>query len=347
MIDSSSQSHKLFVERFIDTKLLGNRLMKFPYLRMYFENSINTCVLSPPYYCHYMGWRLGTWTDERPFEVFNELIGICSNFTNWDRSKKKGQFSSCAFGEYWSLLWELQVAYFFSKAGGEVSWMASGPDFKVKYNGHEFFVECTTLRKSFELNSFIEEIFRELGRDIRVNHRWFVPFTLPKGKDANVFLDEMFRPYLDSGYLNNKRDEAKNRYPFLLPVPDGTTNLYIYLEGDDTKDYISDIVPNIAGDPESYIDVMLREVIKNKSTSNSLMDNRPNLLAINFLLSAEFQMATDRQHCLKYSMPKIDLGDSLDAILYSACGITDEVECPTIFSLMDSHIVRKFPHSAG
>lgn len=23
---------------------------------------------SPPYYCHYMGWRLGTWSDEAPFE---------------------------------------------------------------------------------------------------------------------------------------------------------------------------------------------------------------------------------------------------------------------------------------
>src|SRR3970282_938685 len=111
-------------------------------------------------------------------------------------SKKNGQLSSCAFGEYWSLLWELQMAYFFFKAGGEVSWLSKGPYFKVKYKNQELFVECTILRKSFEIELFMEEIFNKLGNDIHINHIYFIPFTLPKDKDTNGFLDEIFRPYL-------------------------------------------------------------------------------------------------------------------------------------------------------
>lgn len=278
-----------------------------------------------PFYCHYLAIRLGTWRDESLFQFFDCLIQHGKSLPGW---KGKGsQVASLDYGEFFGLIWELQVARSLSGLQGvsQVEWFDNngGPDLKVTTGkAGEFYVECTTYRKSFALALFIEDMLRLIDEHLTIDHIPCITFKLPNdlGKQE-CLLNQIFDPLLDDQYLNRIRQEANQAYP-VHTYRNETINLYIELEGNGV--YSPDRV-NASGRPEDYLRISINESIANKAGSRQLgrAGNMPNLLAVNYLLSADFQMAISRQRDLGQDIPWPDQSNmqNIDALALFACGI--------------------------
>ena len=77
----------------------------------------------------------------------------------------------------------MQVAkYFHQKRGVTVEWykQKSGPDLSIQYDDKTFYVECYNFSKSFTVEVYMAELFREISSDIKVDHQSFLNFSLPK-----------------------------------------------------------------------------------------------------------------------------------------------------------------------
>jgi hypothetical protein len=225
------------------------------------------------------------------------------------------------------------VAKFFSnKEGIDIEWMKSGPDLKVIMERGVFYVECYTYRKSFGIKEFIEELLHRINPQIRVTHVPCTPFSLSKGPNCTeAFLDELFRPYLDPVFLESKVREAHKEYPILLPKPNFADNLQIYLEGNEPTNYVPGKLKMCTGDPEIYLRHAIKEALDNKRKSNRLQNYHPNLIAINYLLDTDFQMAFHRQKDLHKAIPLPDLGTPFDAVLLAACGIDEFLSMDRVY----------------
>jgi hypothetical protein len=287
-----------------------------------------------------MAWRLGTWRSDHLFENADLLLGIGAALPNW--KVERSILRTCEYSEYWSLLWQLQVAKALADRGAEPRWNQR-PDLACTHDGVTFYVECTSLKKSFGMREFVADVFSHIDSNIRVNQAWWLPFSLPqRGEAADAFLDELFRPYLHRGFLQQRRREAATEYPVVLPVPEGMQNLRLVLEGPDVTNYKPD--ENAQGDPDTYLGVMVREAVNNKRTKNNLPQSRPNALAVSFLISQQFQAAHDRRIALGNLPPEPDLGTELDAVLYSWCGIDEQLRDDNVLLFVrdESHPLTKF-----
>ena len=321
-------AHRIFIGRYIDWEKVRERLICYKHIGAYYcIKDFQHCSDRSPYYCHYLAWRLGTWRDETLFEFFDNLLANGTLLENW--SSNRNLLKSCNFDDFWGLVWQLQMAKFFLDTDGvEVKWMRSGPDLKVITKGGTFYVECYTYRKSFGIKEFIEELFYQVNRKIKVKHVSCTKFSLPKDRDdIERCLDEIFRPYLDQAFLESKIIEAQEEYPVLLPKPRGVNNLEIYVEGDDPTNYVPGRLKMGSGDSNLYLNHTIREALNNKRNSNQLKNHHPNLLAVNYLLDADFQMTFRHQKSQGKSIPLPNLGPEFDAVLLTACGID---ECVSI-----------------
>jgi len=337
-------SHPILIQRYLDWDRVEKRLNKFPHIQNHFPKDVlEKGVDTPPYYCHYMAWRLGTWPNgcENLFKFFDKLLDIASGLKNWE-SEFRSFKSNCEFAEFWSLLWQLQVAQFFLQSG-EVSWNSQGPDISVRTKHGTFYVECYTYRKSFGMENFIEELMRKIDGNIRVEHQPNLPFTLPSDSNRDQFLDELFRPYLSPKYLENKREEARQSWPVDLHVPASARNFRVYLEGSSDA-YAPGL--NASGDPRKHLEDAISKGINHKSNnkkiSNSLDKYRPNILAINYLLSPDFQMSCSALEVTDEKLPAIDFGKSLDAVLLAACGIDCELSSKEPLSIFTHYSKEDF-----
>ena len=93
------------------------------------------------------------------------------------------------------------------------------------------------------------------------------------------------------------------------------------VEGSDADKYVPGRVPSATGNPEVYLKHAMEEALNNKRNSNRIVDHRPNLLVINYLLDKGFQMALNRQRDLGLKMPTPEFGATFDMVLFAACGI--------------------------
>jgi len=190
----------------------------------------------------------------------------------------------------------------------------------------------------------VADLFSHIDSNIRVDHTRWIPFSLPRGTKADAFLDELFRPYLHRSFLQQLRRKAATEYPVVLPVPVEVQNLCLFLDGTDVTTYKPG--KNAQGDPDTYLDVMVREAVNNKRSENNLPLSRPNALAASFLISNQFQAAHDRRTALGELLPEPDLGTELDAVLYSWCGIDEQLgdDSVLLFVRDESHPLTKvFP----
>jgi hypothetical protein len=145
---------------------------------------------------------------------------------------------------------------------------------------------------------------------------------LPKNNEAlDRFLDELFSPYLDPSFIEGKVKEAEAEYPVILYAPKKNENFLVYLEGKNPDKYVAGRLPPGAGNQMKYIQHCLKEAIGNKSCENRLKDCHPNLLAVNFLLGVDYQLAESHRRYLNLPLPAVDFGGDLDGILIAACGI--------------------------
>ena len=102
-------AQKRFVDSLISWDLVRRRLDRYPAIRSAFPlDLLAQRRESEPYFCHYMAWRLGTWTNESVMSRLDDLLEAASRLPNW--SSERGLLESAEFGDFWSLLWQLQVA---------------------------------------------------------------------------------------------------------------------------------------------------------------------------------------------------------------------------------------------
>ena len=323
VIDPNPTQRQL-VHELIDWQMVKQRLQRFPAIgRAFPVECLNSRQETPPYYCHYMEWRLGTWNSESCFSRLDELLAGAEKLPCW--SAKASQLKSADFSEFWSLVWELQVAEYLCGIGSGVQWASSGPDLSVQVESETWYVECYTYRKSFGLMLFIEELLQQLDGAIRVQYDLCMRFSLPTDRERSRFLDRTLSNFTNPAYIERARSMALKEHPVLLLSTCGNS-LVVYMEGPDPQIYVPGVVPNRTGDSQTYLKVALSEAIRAKQNANSLGKRRPNLVAVNFSLSADTQFALSRADDLKLSIPDTQLGPSLDALAIAAVGIDERLD---------------------
>ena len=310
-------AHRIFVEKYLNWDLVRERLDRYKNIGKAFSiDTLRGCSGKPPYYCHYLSWRLGTWQDEQLFEFLDTLLEISTKIPGWIKDRIQG---GCEFDNFWGFIWELQVAVFFADhLKLQTEWKKDGPDFQVSIDSSPFFVECTTYRKSFALEEFVREIFQFIDPQIKIEHKPCLLFSLPKNSEIENFLDNLFKPYLDPTFLPGKLIDAHQQTPLALPVPSGSENFYVYLEdsGAVKHNYGLEEILGSAGDSESFLELALQEALHSKASANRLDEHHPNFLMVNYLLGSDWQIARalKREHAPALTEP-------FDGFMLCACGI--------------------------
>ena len=319
-----------FVHRFIDWERVECRLKRYPAIGRTFPLKIlKRHEESPPYYCHYMAWRLGSWPRESLLQRLEELLCCAEALDHWDH-EKKSLVNSPDFGEFWSLVWQLQVAEHLCAIGTEVSWAKSGPDLSVTVGGERWYVECYSYHKSFGLFLFLqEELLPKIDPSLCTSYDPCLPFRLPQESDRTVFLDTILSPFLDPSYLTTKKEEAKNEYPVPL-YEDPNSSLRVYVRGGDIEVYMPGIISQKVGNEETYLGVALQEVAKAKKKSNCLAKHHPNLVAANCALSIDYQIAKGSPRTQNSPRPSLDCGPNIDVLAVSAVGIDERLTRETL-----------------
>ena len=313
--DGTEPAQRELVHRLIDWNRIRSHYERYPAIGQTFSlQTMKKGCEQPPYYCHYMAWRLGTWTDESLFQRLEELLGCAEALANWEY--ERSLMSDSDFSTFWSLVWQLQVAEYLCKIGKDVRWAKSGPDLSVSVSEERWYVECYTYQKSFALLAFLEELLEKIDPAIRIEYNRCLTFSLPSGKARERFLHKVLAPLLDPAYLAKHRKDAEQGYPVIL-YRDPDSSLYVYVEGSDVDAYIPDRIPNVVGDPRSYRETALREAVRAKRNSNDLARHRPNLVAVNYLLSTDFQLAESSSTTFSLLEPD----SNIDVVTASTVGI--------------------------
>jgi len=298
----------------------------------------------PPYYCHFMAWRLGVWKNEDRFQFLETILEIAKKIPGWKNTRIP---SGREFDNYWGFIWELQVAAFFSEhLKLKTEWLASGPDLLISTKSGQFYVECTTYRKSFYLENFISELFSCLSEYIEVTHAPFMKFSLLKNNpnDVKNFLHTLFNPYLDPSFLTNRLGELQKITPILLPVDSALEieNFHVYLDNPEIPTKDDDLLQNmsITGDPLCYLHTVLKETIGEnsaKSGSNNLNKCHPNLVMVNFLLGIDYQLTK-----MLRELPEPEIAKTLDGVIFAVCGIDRMLtfDSSDIYIKMENHPIK-------
>jgi hypothetical protein len=315
----SGPSQRILVHRYLDWKLVEKRLQNYPHINSIFPiDGLKKCSEKPPYFCHYLAWRLGTWNDEDWFAYFDDLLSQGMKLGGWSYQRVP---QGCEFDNFWSFIWELEVAVYFinMKKAPSVIWLPSGPDMKVELEGNLFYVECTTYHKSFGIEIFIKSLLQMVDLRLSATHIPCIKFSLQK-INLNTFLDELFNPFIDPEFLSNINIKANQRSPIIIPTPNGVENLYIIFDEPNAKEMNMNQPWTGAGDPEQFINLALKEVLEYKASQNNLKSYHPNLLAINYLLGMDFQLALTLRST---SIREVSINPEIDALFICACGIDE------------------------
>lgn len=326
-------AHKILIERYINWELVKSRLKRYQNIgKFYALDDLQACSNTAPFYCHYLAWRLGTWQDEKLFEFFDSLLANAIKLPNWNKTRIP---QGSEFEIFWSFLWELQVAQMFSNHQSGVEWMNSGPDLQINSTVSQFFVECTIYRKSFGLEEFINELCCQIHPWLKAKHAPFIEYSLPNNA-IEPFLDELFHPYLDNGFVNEMIIKSKIISPVQMPKPKYANNLYVFIENSNAESTDLDQPWATTGSPEIFLERAVNEIIAKKTGSNELKLHKPNLLAVNLLLGIDFQIASSLRN-----IPEPNLGIDIDALYLAKCGIN---EIPSLGNLVtffhNSHPIR-------
>jgi len=316
---------KHFVHKLIDWERVNQRLERYPAIRDAFSMEVlRAAEESPPYYCHYMAWRLGTWrvARERFLVKLNNLLANAVKLPNWEN--EKSVLNDGEYATYWSLLWQLQVAEKLRSVGRNVMWAGpeGGPDLSVDVDGQRWHVECYVMRKSYFLLHFLLECLSTiLDVDVQYDYRRFARMSLP---EAGQFLDDKLEPYCDA----SRREEASGKYVTIVYRDQCSVEVaeeeWDKIESDDTVDGRRRR-PGWWGFLEQHVTVMLKEAVLNKQESNSLCDHHPNVLAVNLLLTnAELAEYHDRDGDMIPGCAP-ELPDAVDVLAVANCGIDASV----------------------
>lgn len=334
MTTLSNYKYKELIARYLDWDRVEDRLARYPHIGQCFSLKwLRSRSKKPPFYSHFLAWLLGVWKNEDRFQHLDGLLAHAMSLPNWTTLKCESPSSN--YANFFSLIWELQVAKFLSlQPNFIVSWTKSGPDLQVRVDSDVLYVECLSYRKSFGIELFINEVLTQVHESIKVKHGSNLKFSLPNdGKKLEVFLDKVLSPFLDEQYTLDLLDSAKVKWPVIIPVPEDSKNFYIYVDGDDLDAYDRETtIPYSTGDEEAYLKNSIREAVNNKRSENKIAQYRPNLLAVNFLLGRDYKFAIDWIQYTGQPLPLADFGSEFDGVLFAVCGI-DSLLKPQDFTL--------------
>ncbi|MXW10875.1 MAG: hypothetical protein F4X47_02505 [Gammaproteobacteria bacterium] len=309
------------VHELIDWRRVDRRLRRYPAIGDVFPTEMFKGVSErPPYYCHYLAWRLGTYESEHVFHRLNELLSCASQLPNWEY-ERRSLINTAEIADFWALVWQLQVAEHLCRVGRDVCWVKSGrkarsPDLSAVLKDQRWYVECYVYRKSFDLMHFLDELLAKIDPQLHLRYTRCLPLSLPKGRERSRFLDEIVRRLQHPGVLVDAKKSAKREWPQSI-FDDPNSSLEVHLDGDDANAYVPR--GNAVGSPARYLKTALREAVYNKKHSNALAEHRPNCLAVNYALSTDFQLALSLRDWDRIERPR--LGPTLDVLAVSAIGI--------------------------
>lgn len=325
---SGRPAQQQLVSSLLDWGLVQKRLARYPAIAESFPTErLKKRELKAPYFCHYMAWPLGTWQSEELFQRLDQLLEYAQSLPNWAR--ERGILSDGEFGAFYALVWQLQVAELLGQIGSNVQWNGSGPDLQVTVDGRRLFVECYTYRKSFSDEIYLEEVLSKLGRGFRVDRQLFRPFSLSSDKSAEF--SRLLSPLLNNCERARLLREAESCYPLVVSTSTDR-KVTVYVEGESPEAYTPGVLPQAHGCPDSYLDVALKEGLSAKAKSNDLAGHRPNLVLVNYALSRDVQVAPSLSRTALSLTLEADLGDGLDAVVFSTAGI-DAVLTPSALQL--------------
>ncbi|MXW16907.1 MAG: hypothetical protein F4123_10350 [Gemmatimonadetes bacterium] len=265
----------------------------------------------PPYYCHYMAWRLGTWDTEGHFANLETLLQQAMEQENWEC--ERSLLSNRENGTFWSLVWQLQVAARLREVGDDVRWSepGGGPDLSVRIRDQRWFVECYSIQKSYGLLEFLQEcLSKVLGEPVQCGYTHFAKMSLPKGSDIGGFLDSHLAPFCCPAY----RERAQQQY--VEVVYDGPGKVRVLVEDWDEEGEEGDVRTLSAGSPRNHVATMLRQAVNEKKDRNKLSENRPNVLAVNLLLTDSAGAHFVRPNAIHETAPDLT-GTGIDVLTAS------------------------------
>ena len=310
MVDCVDSPTRYFIHRCIDWNRLRRRLERYPAIRSAFpESMLKESGDKPPFYCHYMAWRLGTWNTERHFANLESLLRQAKGLKNWEY--EHSLLTNGDYGTFWSLVWQMQVAARLREVGDDVRWSepSGGPDLSVRIHDERWFVECYSIQKSYGLLEFLQDCISKVlgGVSVQCDYRHFAQMSLPTGSDVGGFLDSHLNPFCCPAY----RDRAQQQY--VEVVYDGPGNVRVLVQDWDEE---GDMSNPAAGSPRNHVATMLREAVNAKKGSNNLSESRPNVLAVNLLLTDSAGAHSLRPNAIQEVAP--GLGDTgIDALAAS------------------------------
>ncbi len=271
----------------------------------------------PPYHVHYMAWRLGTWKTEANFGLLDRLLAVASRLSGW-ADESGPLLSSADFGQYWSLIWQLQVAAKLVGGDATAEWVGgAGPDLRVTYAGSTTYVECYSYQKKSGPIEFLRDLCRFVHASLRVKYDLALPLELGS-EDVEDALDALCRPLLDLHSSEPPGSWSGGGDRVLSEVAGAGRLRIVVPPSDPTQVHYSDRTR--FGDPEQHLLAVLREVVRAKQGRNQLATCRPNVVAVNVLLDG-YQLSARRQDELGIPWMHPDLPGDIDAVAIASCGI--------------------------
>jgi hypothetical protein len=318
MMDETMQrAQAAMVSRSLNWELVEERLKKFPKIGALFPSSrMKRYGDKPPYYCHYMAWRLGTWSTDYFFRRMETLLDVAMGLEGWNK-KNNAILWVTEYGGFWSLLWELQVASALHRSGLCVEWTAQGPDLLLTTSWGKVYVECYVLQKRFTPVEYLETLLQCAHPSLRVEHTHCVPIDIPSsGGPLDEFLDRTIRPFLNQTWIAELHRKSLTEH-VSIPVA-GVTNLRICMKGDPLRPAGS---PFRSGDSAAYLEAVVRETLANKAKSNLPETCRPRILLANYLVSQDYQSSMHHAFYVPSAVPRIDLNGIYEGVVLCVCGI--------------------------
>ena len=322
-------AHAALIERIFDQQQawqrIERRLRMYPSIAKHFDlDMMRAAQGTRPFHAHYMAWRLGTWRNERNFEVLDGLLQHAASLPDWE--KEASLLTSTDFGVYWALVWQLQVAARLARVGKDVCWLGGHcPDLRVQVDGKPLFVECYSFQKRFGLLAFIEELSRWVDEDITIERNLAFPISFGRDQSGRPrsnedFLHDLFQGLQQEGVLDSARARARVRSPVDLPMPVGTNNLALVMNGPGQR--VLSLGRNSSGEPEHFLDHVVSEVLRSKTGQNALAAMRPNVVAVSQLVGPDYQISRSLR---PNYVPSAHLPDDIDALALSVTSIDASV----------------------
>lgn len=313
-----NRAQDIFVARFLDWGRVEERLRRYSNIAETFPMDILRRGSDQPYGVHYLAWRLGVWGMEALFVRFNELLAVGGRIPGWEH-ERSSLVGKTEYATFFSLVWQLQVAEFLLKQGWELEWQEKGADLRCRRGESRLFVECYQRKGAHSVELFLDDVLSSVGNDICVEHSLFRVLNLPQHEAARL-IDTALRPFLSADRLAAYREAAKRRDNLVLFERD---ELRIYLRGGDPGGLGAR--ENAIPHPVEPIRNSLQVMINSKARNIKQFEKRPNLLAVNTLLSdAQLEGAFEPWFRVQ-GFPQLTLPEHIDAVAYSPLGIDGEL----------------------